>query len=100
MIRKIAMMLLAAAVLPGCVMQRTYDRDMAAERHLNEQLSMEVQADNVKITQLQDRLRVTMVDEILFPEGGWEIHSSGKNVLDKIVPALQNATDHRIEVEG
>ncbi|MGH8549549.1 MAG: OmpA/MotB family protein [Methylococcales bacterium] len=100
MIRKIAMTLLAAVVLPGCVMQRTYDRDMAAERQLNQQLSMEVQADRVKITQLQDRLRVTLVDELLFPEGGWEIHSSGKNVLDKMVPALQSTTTHRIEVEG
>ncbi len=98
--RKIAMTLLAACVLPGCVMQRTYDRDMAAERQLNQQLTREIQADEAKITQLQDRLRVTLVDKLLFSSGGWEIHSSGQEVLDKIVPALQSTTSHRIEVEG
>ena len=101
MIRNIAIPLLAAVVvLPGCVSQKTYDRDMGAERQINQQLSAEVQADTVKIIQLQDRLRVTMEDELLFPEGGWEIHSKGKAVLDKIVPALQAATMQRIEVEG
>ena len=100
MIRTIATMLSVTLLLSGCVMKRTYDRDMGAERALNQQLRMELQNDNVKITQLQDRLRVTMVDELLFPEGGWELHADGKQLLDKIVPTLQNATDHRIEVEG
>ena len=101
MIRNITIPLLAAlVVLPGCVSQKTYDRDMGAERQINQQLSAEVQADTVKIIQLQDRLRVTMEDELLFPEGRWEIHSKGKAVLDKIVPALQAATTQRIEVEG
>ncbi len=96
----IPLLLAAAVVLPGCVTQRTYDRDMGAERQLNQQLSTEVQSDRVKITQLQDRLRVTLEDELLFPEGGWEIHANGKAVLDKIVPALQGATTQRIEEEG
>ncbi|MFZ4700724.1 MAG: OmpA/MotB family protein [Candidatus Methylumidiphilus sp.] len=101
MFRTLAIPFLAAMiVLPGCVSQKTYDRDMGAERQINQQLSAEVQADTVKIIQLQDRLRVTMEDQLLFPEGGWEVHASGKAVLDKIVPALQSATSHRVEVEG
>ena len=101
MVRKIAIPLLAAVVLlPGCVSQRTYDRDVATERQFNQQLREEVQADQVKITQLQDRLRVTMEDELLFPEGGWELHAKGKAVLDRIIPVLQSSTTHRIEVEG
>jgi len=91
---------MAAVAISGCVTQKQYDRDMGAERQINQQLSAEVQADRVKITRLNDRLRVTMEDELLFPEGGWEIHANGKSVLDKIVPALQQATDHRVEVEG
>ena len=102
MFRNISMILfiLATVLLPGCVSQRTYDRDMGVQRQLNQQLSTEVQADSVKITQLQDRLRVTLEDELLFPEGGWEIHANGKKVLDKIIPSLQGATTHRIEAEG
>ncbi|MCX7109883.1 MAG: OmpA family protein [Candidatus Methylumidiphilus sp.] len=96
----IPLLLAAAVVLPGCVSQKTYNRDMGAERQINQELMTEVQADTVKIIQLQDRLRVTLVDELLFSEGGWELHSNGKAVLDKIVPALQSATTQRIEVEG
>lgn len=97
---------LLLAILPclltasGCVSQRTYDRDMGLQRQLNQQLSSEVSADRAKITQLQDRLKVTLEDELLFPEGGYEIHADGKRVLDKLVPVLQNVTDHRIEAEG
>lgn len=101
MIRKFAIpLMVAVSVLPGCVSQRTYDRDMGAERQLNQQLVTEISADRVKITQLQDRLRVTLVDELLFPEGGHEVHARGKQVLDKIVSTLQSTTTHRIEVEG
>lgn len=36
-------------------------------------LATEIKSDQVWIQQLQDRLKVTMVDEILFPEGGWQL---------------------------
>lgn len=100
MVRKIAMTALVAGALSGCVSQKTYDRDMGYERQLNEELRTEVEADNVKIRQLSDRLQVTMEDELLFPEGGWQISKEGKAALDKILPTLQSATTHRIEIEG
>lgn len=100
MVRKFATTVLTAGLLSGCVMQSTYDRDVGYERQLNEQLRTEVQADEVKIQQLQDRLRVTMEDELLFPEGGYQISKEGKASIDKIVSTLQSATNHRIEVEG
>lgn len=87
-------------IFQGCVTQKTYDRDIGIERDLNQRLSAELSADRVKITQLQDRLKVTLEDELLFPEGGYELHANGKQVLDKLVPALQNANGHRIEAEG
>ena len=53
MVRNITIPLLAAlVVLPGCVSQKTYERDMGAERQINQQLSAEVQADTVKILSL------------------------------------------------
>ena len=48
-----------------------YDKEVGfytTERQLNAQLENEIQADQVKIKQLQDRLRVTVLDELLFPE--------------------------------
>lgn len=90
----------SALLISGCVAQKTYDRDVGLERQLNQQLLAEVQADQVKISRLEDRLRVTVEDEILYPEGKADLTKEGKSILDKILPALQNATDHRIEVEG
>lgn len=100
MVRKFATTVLTAGLLSGCVMQKTYDRDVGYERQLNEQLRQEVAADEVKIRQLEDRLQVTMEDELLFPEGGWQISKEGKAAIDKIVPTLQSATKYRIEIEG
>ena len=91
---------IAALALSGCVLQRTYDRDIGLERQINQQLLSEVNADEVKITRMRDRLRITVKDEIFFPEGVAEVGPRGKTVLDKLVPSLQNVTDHRVEIEG
>jgi chemotaxis protein MotB len=93
-------MIIAALAMGGCVTQKTYDRDMGLERQINQQLESEVSSDQVQIQQLQDRLRVTMLDEVLYPSGRAELTKQGKAILDKLVPSLQAATDHRIEVEG
>lgn len=100
---KQALSLLCAGMLAACVPKSTYDKEVGfynTERQLNTQLETEINADQIKIKQLQDRLRVTVLDELLFPEGGWQVGARGKAVLDKMVPALQSATEHRIEVEG
>lgn len=95
---------LCAVMLAGCVPKSTYDKEVGfynTERQLNAQLETEINADQVEIKQLQDRLRVTVLDELLFPEGGWQVGARGKAVLYKMVPALRDvAADHRIEVEG
>jgi chemotaxis protein MotB len=88
--------LMAALLVTGCVSQRTYDR----ERQLNQQLQAEVQSDQVEIKQLEDRLRITIEDKILYPEAQASLTRSGRSILDKLVPTLQDSTDHRIEVEG
>ncbi len=89
--------LAAALALSGCVSQQTFDR----ERDLNQQLQSEVDQDNVKIEKLNDRLRITIEDSILYPSGRAEITAQGRNALDKIMPTLKDAdSDHRIEVEG
>ncbi len=95
-IRKLAILLFSALLGSGCVMQKTYDR----EHQLNEQLQAEVQSDQVQIQELKDRLRVTIEDSILFPSGQAGLSRSGRAILDKLVPTLQDASDHRIEIEG
>ena len=94
--KKATLSLIAALAISGCVMQKTYDR----ERQLNAQLQAEVQSDQVQIEQLQDRLRITIEDHILYPSGQASLSHEGRAILDKLVPTLQDATDHRIEIEG
>ncbi len=67
---------------------------------LDQRLQAEINSDQVEIQQLQDRLKVTVLNEILFPEGGWELNQKGRETLNKIVPVLKNLTNQRIEVNG
>ena len=94
----------------GCVSQQTYDQQVqqtqkaqTLERQyqaLNRQLQSEVAADQVQIKQLQDRLVVTFVDEILFASGSAEMHAKGRNVINQAVPTLVGLTGHWIDVPG
>jgi chemotaxis protein MotB len=94
----------------GCVPQQQYNQEVQQVQHLtymdntykqlNQNLQTEVNADQVQITQLQNRLQVTMVNAILFPEGGWELSDHGKNELGKIVPTLQGVAGKQIVIEG
>jgi len=94
----------------SCVTESTYQKevkkadDLQGQNEtyakLNAALKTEVAADEVQIHQLQDQLKVTMVDQILFAEGGWEIGKKGEATLDKLVPTLKTLKGQRIEVEG
>src|ERR1700722_16484195 len=106
-----SLMLLAAVVtLAGCVPQQQYNQEVQQNQQLsymnntyqqlNQNLQSEVAANQVQIKQLQNRLQVTMVNAILFPEGGWELSRRGREELNKIVPALQGITGKQIVIEG
>lgn len=103
MFRKIAFAVSAAALVTACVSEQTYQTQVKkADTYeaLSKQLQGELKADQVKITQLQDQLKLTMVDSILFAEGGWQISRKGEETLDKIVPTLSKLKSGRIVVEG
>lgn len=67
---------------------------------LAKKLEKEIQEGKVQITEMKNRLTVTMVDKILFPSGSAEISKEGKAVLDKVIPVLKDMKDKRIQVEG
>jgi chemotaxis protein MotB len=95
--------LAVAALCAGCVTKSSFDREVGlydTERQINQQLEKDIKADQVEIKRLRDRLRVTVGDEILFPEAGWEVTTQGKLILDKLVPSLAGLKEHRIEVQG
>ena len=109
---KIGLIVLSIALLMvmGCVTEGTYQQEVtqvdtlsaqnSTYKELNQQLEAEVKSDQVQIQQLQNQLKVILVDQILFPEGGWELGWKGKETLDKIIPTLKKLKNERINVEG
>ncbi|WP_447920167.1 OmpA/MotB family protein [Achromobacter aegrifaciens] len=100
---KLAVAVCAMLAVSGCVTKNTYDKEaqLAAEYSaLNQKLSTELSGDRAQITQLQNELKVTMVNEILFPEGGWRLSPKGEQTLAKIAPTLSNLPGQQVVVQG
>ena len=107
---QVATILCAALLAAGCVSQQTYNTEVAKANTLsasnqqldalNQQLRGELASDQAQITQLQNQLKVTMVNEVLFAEGGWTLSPKGEAALAKIAPSLSKLQGQQIVVEG
>ncbi|MFQ5598285.1 MAG: OmpA family protein [Nitrospiria bacterium] len=62
-------------------------------------LQKEIEDGNVKISQMNDRLSVQIVDKILFPTGSNHVTGEGKAVLKKVGKTLKGI-DKKIRIEG
>lgn len=101
--RMVMVRLLVILSIAGCVPAPMYQQAVQKSElyeHLNQQLQAEVAANQVKIEQLQDRLKVTVLNAILFPEGGWELDRKGRETLNKMVPVLMSLQNKHVEVNG
>lgn len=97
------LILSATLALSACVSQSTYNQEVAKTAtymKLDSQLTSEVAADQAQITQLQNVVRVTLANGILFPEGGWELNAAGKATLAKLAPVLKTLTGQTIQIKG
>jgi chemotaxis protein MotB len=99
--KPIIKMLIAGAVvslflLSGCVTETKYN---ALEQEY-QQLQAALGADQAQIVLLEGKLKVTMVDQVLFPEGGFRLNSQAKAVLGKLVPTLSGLQQTKIIVDG
>ncbi|MCU0607247.1 MAG: OmpA family protein [Candidatus Edwardsbacteria bacterium] len=63
-------------------------------------MKAEIEQGQVTITQLADRLSVSMVDKILFPSGEAQISPAGLKVLERVGNVLKNTRNKIIRVEG
>jgi chemotaxis protein MotB len=100
---KLAVIACLMLAVSGCVTKKTYDKEaqLAAEyAALNQKLTTELSGERAQITQLQNELKVTMVNEILFPEGGWRLSPKGEQTLAKIAPTLSNLPGQQVVVQG
>jgi len=64
------------------------------------ELQEEIKKGEIEVTQLRDKLTLTMVEKILFDSGSAEIKKEGKKVLDRVVEILKNVKDRQINIEG
>ena len=99
--KPITKMLMAGALaslvlLNGCVTETKYN---ALEQEY-QQLQAALSADQAQIVLLEGKLKVTMVDQVLFPEGGFRLNSQSKAVLSKLVPTLSGLQQTKIIVDG
>src|SRR4030095_8498051 len=78
---KFGLVLCAAMLAAGCVTKQTYNTEVQkADTYaaLDKQLSSQLSSDQAQITQMQNQLKVTMVNEVLFPAGGWTLSPKGE----------------------
>jgi chemotaxis protein MotB len=94
--KAIAFAAVAIVLLSGCVTETKYN---ALEQEYD-QLKTALTADQAQIVLLEGELKVTMVDQVLFPEGGFKLNSQAKAVLAKLVPTLSSLQQTKIVVDG
>ena len=90
----------ALLVLGGCASQQKYDTLDAQYQQLNQTMSAEVAANQLHITRLQNALKVTLNNELMFPSGDWEIPAAAQQTLSKIVPILAPKQQAKLVVNG
>ncbi|MFH1258817.1 MAG: OmpA family protein [Elusimicrobiota bacterium] len=74
-------------------LKTTYDE-------LVENLNKEIKDGEIKLTELENRLTVNLVDKILFKSGQAELNVQGEKVLGKVGAILKNVKDKEIRIEG
>jgi chemotaxis protein MotB len=80
------------------------EQEMAGLRSTHEELigalKQEIADKQIEVERVRDRLRVDMVDEVLFDSGVADLKPEGAVVLKKIGAVLAHAADRGIEVQG
>ena len=74
-------------------LQKTYN-------NLVSELNEEIKKGEIEVTQLKDKLTLSMVEKILFDSGRADIKENGKAVLHRVAEILKNISDKQIRIEG
>jgi chemotaxis protein MotB len=97
----------AALLMGGCVSQQKYDESQqknaeleAQYQQLNQSMGSEIAARDVHITRMQDAIKVSLNDELLFPSGGWEISAEAKQSIAKVAAILAPHQKNKVMVNG
>lgn len=72
----------------------------ATKDSLISEMQEEIQKNQIQITQMADKLKLSIVDKILFPSGEADISPEGLKVLLRVGNILKNAQGKSVRVEG
>ncbi|MBE2242002.1 MAG: hypothetical protein IAE86_04555 [Burkholderiaceae bacterium] len=96
---------LAACVSQGSYYQEvqkadSYEQKASTCQQLSSQLKGELATDQAQVTQLQNPVRVSLANTLLFAEGGVKLEAAGEATLARIAPVLKGLTGQKIEIRG
>lgn len=97
------LILAAAAALSACVSQSTYKQEVGKAntyQQLSERLQGEVASDQAQITQLQNLVRVSLANTLLFAEGSVQLNAAAEPTLARIAPVLKGLSGQTVEIRG
>lgn len=100
-------MCLIAFALGGCVsqqkyqaQQQKYDALQARYDQLNQTMSAEINSKEMHVERLQNAIRVTVNDQLLFPSGDWQMPPQAQQTIAKMAPILAPMQTTKISVDG
>jgi len=76
------------------------DRIADTYAHLLNRLSSEIDHGDIHVDQADTRLKLNLVDKILFPSGSATLTPKGKQILEKVGYVLKEIKDRKIMIEG
>jgi chemotaxis protein MotB len=97
----------AALLMAACVPQQKYDASQqrnaeleAQYKQLNDTMGSEIAGHTLHISRMQDAIKVSINDELLFPSGGSEMSAEAKTSIAKVAAVLAPHQKNKINVNG
>ena len=97
----------AALLIVGCVSQQKYEASQqrnaeleAQYQQLNETMGSEISAHELHIARMQDAIRVSLNDDLLFPSGGSDMSADARTSVAKVAAILAPHQKNKINVNG
>jgi chemotaxis protein MotB len=83
LVQNATIILASVLALAGCVSQQKYDALQQRYDQLNQTMSSELNSKQMHIERLQNAIRVTVNDDLLFPSGDWQMPASAQQTMGK-----------------
>lgn len=101
---RISLLLLTTALLLSACVSPVPFNDRVAKTEIYERLDAQIQPaaapQQEQLEQLQNLVRVTLADSLLFPSGSAQLSEPGMAALTRLAPALKGLSGQRIVVKG